>query len=101
MKLKTKRYLKLLALFILTGYVFVVALAWTFQEKLIFFPRPVARDFKFENGEKCEEVFLTTSDQVKLNGLFFPVPSDRVILYFHGNGGSLDSWQFAQQNFRS
>ena len=95
---QSKRYFKLLALLILTGYVFVVALAWIFQEKLIFFPRPVAMDFKFENGE---EVFLSTTDQVELNALFFPAPSDRVILYFHGNGGSLDSWQLVEQNFRS
>ncbi len=41
-------------------------------------------------GLKAEEIWLTTSDGVRLNGWFFPhAGSSRVLLFFHGNAENI------------
>ena len=73
------------------------------QTKYIFYPQKLKQDFKFKlvTDGKCEEVFFKTNDNISLNGIFFPAKSDKVILYFHGNQGSLDSWQSIQEYYQN
>jgi len=41
----------------------------------------------------CEEVFFETKDQLVLHGLYFPYePGGHVILFSHGNGGTVAEW---------
>ncbi|HEY5744481.1 MAG TPA: alpha/beta hydrolase [Chryseolinea sp.] len=95
------RFLLKIAVFLVLAYLLVVLLAYLLQTKLLFHPTKLRSDFKFHTDSEHEEVFLASPDGEKINGLFFPAPSDKVILYFHGNAGSLEDWQFVYHDFES
>lgn len=95
-----KKYFKVSA-FIVFVYISIIMLGFSAQTKLIFHPTKLDKGYKFRSDLHYEEVFLTTPDSVKINGLFFPAQSEKVILYFHGNAGSLDSWQFVYERFQA
>jgi alpha-beta hydrolase superfamily lysophospholipase len=64
-----------------------------FQEKLIFFPEKLGRDFKFNFSQAVEEINITAGDDIVLNGLLFKSNSSKgLIFYLHGNAGSVNSW---------
>ncbi|BDS09393.1 alpha/beta hydrolase [Aureispira anguillae] len=74
-------------------YLLICIGLYSYQERLIFFPStlPATTAFNFEGN--FEEVTLSTSDQHNLHGLLFRSDSAKgVILYLHGNAGSLESW---------
>ncbi|UII33120.1 alpha/beta hydrolase [Fulvivirga ulvae] len=73
--------------------------AFLSQEKLIFHPEKLPEDFRFDLREGAEEIFLNTSDNEKVNALFFPGSKNEVVLYFHGNAGSLAGWQQVSDDF--
>ncbi len=94
---------KILTLFIVLVFIYitVIMLGCSSQTKLIFHPNKLDRAYKYSSELEHEEVFLSTGDGNEINGLFFPDSSNNVILYFHGNAGSLDSWQYVYNDFRS
>ncbi len=63
-----------------------------YQEKLLFFPETLPPDFQFSYLNSHEnEISLSTG--ARIHFLVFNSKSERgVILYFHGNAGSLASW---------
>lgn len=64
-----------------------------FQEKLIFYPEKLNKDFKFSFDQKFEELNIKMKDGKSLNGLLFTSDSSKgLIFYLHGNAGSLQSW---------
>ncbi|MCC5929394.1 MAG: alpha/beta hydrolase [Cyclobacteriaceae bacterium] len=74
-------------------YVLVCLLLYTIQEKLIFFPQKLKKDHVFRFAENFTEVFVPGYDSTLLHALWFKAEKPRgVILYFHGNAGSLDGW---------
>ena len=74
-------------------YIVIVGLLYFFQEKIIFFPEKLDKNYKFEFGQKFEELNIKTTDGKLLNGLLFKSDSSRgLIFYLHGNAGSLSSW---------
>ncbi len=78
---------------LVVSYVLLCGLLFVFQEKLIFFPQKLNKNFNFTFDRKFEEISIKTHDGILLNGLLFK--SDRsngLIYYLHGNAGSLDSW---------
>lgn len=77
---------------LLTVYVVAVVLAWFFQEKLLFAPRKLSEDFRFNFAVPFEEVWVDASDGVKLHGVLFPSEKKRLLFYLHGNAGAADSW---------
>jgi len=78
---------------ILLGYVCF------FQEKLIFFPEKVNTDYKYPFQQPFEEVYLTTPDGASLHALYFRSPQPKgIILYFHGNAGSLRTWGYLAED---
>lgn len=63
-----------------------------YQERLIFFPDVLATDHKFSFKSDFEEHLLDVNGE-KAHSLLFKVPDSKgVILYFHGNAGSLEDW---------
>lgn len=63
------------------------------QDKMLFYPEKLEPDYSFHFSRPHEEVFLKAEDGTRLHGLLFPKKdTDKVILYFHGNAGSLRSW---------
>lgn len=87
-----KGLLKLLK--ILAGlYILLCLLLYFFQEKLIFFPQHLDKNYKFEFGQKFEEINSKTTDGKLINGLLFKADNSKgLIFYLHGNAGSLSSW---------
>lgn len=78
---------------VLLLYAAVCVLVYFVQEKLIFFPQQLEKDFGFRFEVPFEEISLKTEDQVLLNAVLFKADQPRgVIFYLHGNAGSLNSW---------
>src|SRR4051812_49371419 len=74
-------------------YVVICGTLYLFQEKLIFFPEKLEKDFQFKFNKKFEELSIKTHDNLKLDCLLFKADNARgVIFYLHGNAGSLNSW---------
>lgn len=70
------------------------------QSKLIFFPEKLPSEHKFILAQNEEEVFIDTSDGERINGIWSRVESSNgLILYFHGNAGSLESWKGVARDF--
>ena len=83
------RTLKLLLIF----YTLICIFLFFFQEKIIFFPEKLRKDFKFSFSGTFEEINISTADQKLLNGVLFKSDSSQgLIFYLHGNAGSVNSW---------
>jgi len=69
------------------------------QENLLFFPERLPADFRFSFPGTFEEVFLGVDGAV-LHALHFKAARPRgLVLYFHGNAGSLRTWGEIAPNF--
>lgn len=63
------------------------------QEKFIFLPTQLPKEYTYSFGSEFEEFFLTHPDGAELNALHFKSNTPKgVILYFHGNAGDLSRW---------
>lgn len=64
------------------------------QSKLIFFPEVLPASHVFSLAPNEEEVFIDTADGERISGIWSHVDESKgLILYFHGNAGSLQSWK--------
>lgn len=88
MKILLQLFLLLLVLYtMLCGYLFLV------QERFIFFPQKLEKTFMFNFTQEFEEKYIETTDGTLLHGILFSADDPKgVILYLHGNAGSLSSW---------
>jgi len=87
------RRLKQIGLIVLTLFMMASTLLYTLQEKLIFLPSKLDKNYEYPFSETFEEFFLETEDRAQLNALHFKNPNPKgVILYFHGNAGDLSRW---------
>jgi alpha-beta hydrolase superfamily lysophospholipase len=91
MKMKIIKITKVIGIILVLLYVGFSSLLYFYQEKLIFIPTKLTTDYKFDFKREFEEINLKTIDGVNLNNLLFKADSTKgIILYLHGNGGSLD-----------
>ena len=71
------------------------------QESLLFFPRPLPRDFEYRFGSPAEEVFLPV-DNYEIALVHFRQPEAQgVVLHFHGNGTIIADVDAVAQGFLS
>ncbi len=76
----------------LVVYLAVCVLVYSVQERLLFLPETLPPDYRFSFPHPFEEVTLAV-DGATLHALHFIVPQPKgVVLYLHGNAGSLRSW---------
>ncbi len=69
------------------------ALLFFLQEKLIFFPEKLPKNFQFRFYQQYKEISIKTHDNILLNSILFKADNSKgVIFYLHGNAGSLNSW---------
>lgn len=74
-------------------YILICALLYVFQEKLIFYPQKLARNYRFNFDQSFEELNIPAKDKNLLHGLLFKADSSKgLIFYLHGNAGALDTW---------
>jgi fermentation-respiration switch protein FrsA (DUF1100 family) len=71
-------------------YVALVALAYFFQERLLYFPLRGLSATPAAIGLAYETVSLDTEDGVQISGWFIPTePARGTLLFFHGNAGNI------------
>ena len=75
---------------IFAGYAVILLLMYLFQSALVFFPARQIIATPEDRGMVFEDVYLFTSDNVRIHGWFVPAPDARgTILFFHGNAGNI------------
>jgi len=63
------------------------------QERIIFQSKKIDKNFTYTFSKKFEEVNLRAKDNSRINAIHFKVDNPKgVLLYFHGNKGSLKRW---------
>lgn len=93
--------MQLLWIIVVTISVLSIA-AYFIQEKLIFKPEKLHRDFEFKYDVPFEELFFEIEPGVSINGLhFYRDKPQGLILYFHGNTRSIKGLaKYAQDFYR-
>ncbi len=86
---------------VIIGLYIVVCVAFYFlQEKIIFLPEALEKNYPFDFGQPFEELNFKTADGIGINGLLFRTDSAKgLIFYLHGNEGSLKSWGNAASTY--
>jgi alpha-beta hydrolase superfamily lysophospholipase len=80
-------------------YLLVCILVYFFQEKLMFFPQILEKDFAFQY-ENFGEYNIEMKDGKTLHALLFKAENSKgVVLYLHGNAGSLEAWGSVTDTF--
>ncbi|MBV6404733.1 MAG: alpha/beta fold hydrolase [Flavobacteriales bacterium] len=75
------------------AYAVLCLVYYLLQERLIFVRRPLSRNHRFRFAFDFEERWIRGCDGAQLHGLFFPAhEAVGVVLYFHGNSGTLRRW---------
>ncbi len=79
---------------LLFGLFFVIYLAlYFYQEKLIFFPEKLDKNYCFDFETNFEEIDIKTTEDNSINGLLFKSKNTKgLIFYLHGNAGALNTW---------
>ncbi len=73
--------------------ILISTLLFFFQEKLIFFPQKLDKDYQFHFHQEFEEINIKTEDSKILHGLLFKAENSKgLVFYLHGNAGCLSSW---------
>lgn len=84
----------------ITLYLVVCLLIYIFQEKLIFIPEKLPKDYQFNFDYPFEELNFKTEKNVEINAIYFKAKNPKgVVLYFHGNAGSLKHWGAVSEEF--
>lgn len=87
---------------VLVVYLLVYSGFYFFQDHFIFQAERLPANHVFELDQKFEEFFIPTDDGEQINVLLFRADSSKgLILYFHGNAGSLQRWGKFATDFTS
>nr|WP_297912783.1 alpha/beta fold hydrolase [uncultured Allomuricauda sp.] len=82
-----------IAIIVFALFLMLVAMLSLLQEKFIFLPTQLPKDYVYSFEKDFEELFLEAQDGAELNALYFKVKNAKgLILYFHGNAGDLSRW---------
>lgn len=89
-------------IYIITGYVLLLLLAYLLQERFIFKPEKLTKNFLYKYDAPFRELFFEVEEGVSINGLHFYVEKPLgLVLYFHGNSRSIKGWaKYAADFFR-
>ena len=80
-------------LYIIGAYILLMAIVYFVQEKFIFKPEKLSKDFVFKYDAPFKELFFDVEEGVSINGLHFYCSKPKgLILYFHGNTRSIKGW---------
>jgi len=74
-------------------YFIACGLLYFLQERLIFFPEKLDKNYNFDFEQSFQEVNIKMKDDKLINGLLFTTDCPKgLIFYLHGNAGNLGSW---------
>lgn len=84
------RLLRTAAITLAVGYVGVIVLLASFENRLVYHPVTKEKDWAPLPSQDVEEVELTSADGNRIGAWWLPCPgSERSTLYLHGNAGNL------------
>jgi uncharacterized protein len=87
-------------IYIIGGYIVLVAIVYLVQERFIFKPEKLHRDFVYKYDVPFKELFFEVEPGVSINGLHFTVSKPfGLVLYFHGNTRSIKGWARYAKDF--
>lgn len=88
--------------YIILGYTLLLAAAYFFQERFIFKPEKLKKNFQYKYDVPFKELFFEVEEGVSINGLhFFVTKPLGLVLYFHGNSRSIKGWaKYAKDFYR-
>lgn len=88
--------------YILLGYAALIAIVYFVQEKFIFKPEKLSKDFVYKYDVPFKELFFEVEPGVTINGLhFFCTKPNGLIMYLHGNTRSIKGWaKYAKDFYR-
>ncbi|PWT98941.1 MAG: alpha/beta hydrolase [Bacteroidetes bacterium] len=91
-----------MVIYIIIGFFSLIAIVYFVQEKFIFKPEKLSKDFEFKYDAPFRELFFDVEPGVRINGLHFYVKDPMgLILYFHGNSRSIKGWgKYARDFYR-
>ncbi|MFK7952539.1 MAG: alpha/beta hydrolase [Ekhidna sp.] len=85
--------LKIILIALAAIYLVIGLGLYLFQERLIFQIEKLPKDFKYTFKLPFEEHFLKMKDGAEINVLHFTQNDSKgLVIYFHGNAGSLERW---------
>ena len=89
-------------IYIAAGYIVFVIALYFLQERFIFKPEKLPRDFKYVYDIPFKELFFDIAEGVSINGLhFYCRKPNGLILYLHGNTRSIKGWaKYARDFYR-
>jgi uncharacterized protein len=90
-----KKVFIIIILIFISLYILLCGIFYFNQEKILFHPKVLRKDHKFDFNSKYIEYNIKTSDGFSLNSILFKTDSSKskgVIFYLHGNSGSIEEW---------
>jgi predicted alpha/beta-fold hydrolase len=98
----TRKLLISTLILLLVFYVSICILLYFFQERLIFFPDKLNKNYQFSFNQSFKEVNIKTKDNKRLHGLLFTAERAKgLVFYLHGNAGALNSWGEVAKRYTS
>ena len=95
-----KKKLKRIVVILLAVYVMVGAALYYLQERLLFLPTTLDKDYVYELNYPYEELFFESEEGALINAIHFKLKNPKgVILYFHGNASDLSRWSKVTEYF--
>lgn len=90
------RSIKIISLLVIIG----LALFYFNQEKLIFHPHQLEKEYQFSFDRDFEEINIKTEDDKILNGILVTTENSKgLVFYLHGNAGSLKNCRTVAETF--
>lgn len=84
-------------------YLFLTLAIYVSLKWMVFHPQALPEDHRFDFNANFEELQLPTLDGEQINAIWFPgeVPENTqgLVLYFHGNQGTLQRWARYYETF--
>jgi uncharacterized protein len=78
---------------VLIIYFLLCSLLYFNQEKIIFHPDVLPKDYTFSFAQPFEEINIKTRDNTNLNGLLFKGQNSKgLVFYLHGNSGAVNTF---------
>jgi fermentation-respiration switch protein FrsA (DUF1100 family) len=90
MKASLIRMAQSLIFILLSTWLLLSLLLYIFQPKFVYFPYSSLQATPRDAGLAYEDIYLTTSDDLKVHGWYVPHDQPRAtLLFLHGNGGNI------------
>lgn len=87
------KMIKNIIILIIGCYAVIIIGLYFVQEKLLFHPSKLPKQFKFEFENEFVETDIEVGINTKINTVLFKAEkSKRVVLFFHGNSGMIKDW---------